>query len=123
MIFGRHINKYYLRYLHWLLLGLASLVAVDYLQLLIPNLYQMVVNGLNQGWVLVEGAQLPFDMDFLLDRICMPMVWIILSMVAGRFLWRIMFFGTAIKVEEQLRNRMFDNARHLSQSYYQVHKV
>ena len=123
MIFGRHINKYYLRYLHWLLLGLASLVAVDYLQLLIPNLYQMVVNGLNQGWVLVEGTQVPFDMDFLLNRICMPMVWIILSMVAGRFLWRIMFFGTAIKVEEQLRNRMFDNARHLSQSYYQVHKV
>ena len=123
MIFGRHINRYYLRYLHWLLLGLASLIAVDYLQLLIPNLYQMVVNGLNQGWVLVDGAQLPFDMSFLLDRICMPMVWIILSMVAGRFLWRVMFLGTAFKVEESIRNRMFDNARHLSQSYYQVHKV
>jgi len=123
MIFGRHINRYYLRYLHWLLLGLASLIAVDYLQLLIPNLYQMVVNGLNQGWVLVDGAQLPFDMSFLLERICMPMVWIILSMVAGRFLWRVMFLGTAFKVEESIRNRMFDNARHLSQSYYQVHKV
>ncbi len=116
MIFGRHINRYYLRYLHWLLLGLASLIAVDYLQLLIPNLYQMVINGLNQGWVLVDGVQLPFDMDFLLDRICMPMVWVILSMVAGRFLWRIMFLGTAFKVEESIRNRMFDNARCLSQS-------
>lgn len=123
MIFGRHINRYYLRYLHWLLLGLASLIAVDYLQLLIPNLYQMVINGLNQGWVLVDGARVPFDMDFLLDRICMPMVWVILSMVAGRFLWRVMFLGTAFKVEESIRNRMFDNARHLSQSYYQVHKV
>ena len=123
MIFGRHINRYYLRYLHFLLLGLASLVAVDYLQLIIPNLYQMVVNGLNQGWVLVDGAQVPFDMDFLLNKICLPMVTIILSMVFGRFLWRIMFFGTAIKVEERLRNRMFDNARHLSQNYYQVHKV
>ena len=123
MIFGRHINRYYLRYGHWLLLGLASLIAVDYLQLLIPNLYQMVINGLNQGWVLVDGARVPFDMDFLLDRICMPMVWVILSMVAGRFLWRIMFLGTAFKVEESIRNRMFDNARHLSQSYYQIHKV
>ncbi len=123
MIFGRHINRYYLRYAHWLLLGLASLIAVDYLQLLIPNLYQMVVNGLNQGWVLVDGVQLPFDMDFLLDRICMPMVWVILSMVAGRFLWRVMFLGTAFKVEESIRNRMFDNARHLSQNYYQIHKV
>ena len=123
MIFGRHINRYYLRYLHWLLLGLASLVAVDYLQLVIPNLYQMVINGVNQGWVLVDGAQVAFDMDFLLRKICMPMLTIILAMVAGRFLWRIMFFGTAIQVEERLRNRMFDNARHLSQSYYQVHKV
>lgn len=123
MIFGRHINRYYLQYLHFLLLGLASLVAVDYLQLIIPNLYQMVVNGLNQGWVLVDGAQVPFDMDFLLNKICLPMVTIILSMVFGRFLWRIMFFGTAIKVEERLRNRMFDNARHLSQNYYQIHKV
>ena len=123
MIFGRHINRYYIRYLHWLLLGLASLITVDYLQLLIPNLYQMVINGLNQGWVLVDGVQIPFDMSFLLDRICMPMVAVILSMVAGRFLWRIMFLGTAFKVEEKIRNRMFDNARHLSQNYYQVHKV
>ena len=45
MIFGRHINRYYLRYAHWLLFGLLSLVAVDYLQLIIPNLYQMVING------------------------------------------------------------------------------
>ena len=123
MIFGRHINRYYLRYLHWLLLGLAALITVDYLQLIIPNIYQMVINGLNDGWVLVDGQRLPFDMSFLLDRICMPMLTVIAAMVVGRFLWRIMFLGTAFKVEESLRNRMFGNARHLSQNYYQIHKV
>ncbi|MBO4212417.1 MAG: ABC transporter ATP-binding protein [Oscillospiraceae bacterium] len=123
MIFGRNINRYYLRYLHYLLFGLMALAAVDYLQLIIPNLYKMVINGMNQGWVLVEGRQLPFDMDFLLEQVLMPMIKVILSVVAGRFLWRIMFLGTAIKVEEQLRNRMFDNARQLSQNYYQLHKV
>ena len=123
MIFGRHINRYYLRYLHLLLLGLAALIAVDYLQLIIPNLYQMVVNGLNDGTVTVDGATQPFDMDFLVRRILTPMIFIIFSMVVGRFLWRVMFFGTSHKVEEKLRNRMFDNARYLSQSYYQVHKV
>ena len=123
MIFGKHINRYYLRYLHFLLLGLASLITVDYLQLLIPNLYQMVVNGINDGKVLVDGVETAFDMDFLLSRICAPMLTIILAMVVGRFLWRIMFLGTAFKVEESLRNRMFGNARHLSQNYYQVHKV
>ena len=123
MIFGRHINRYYLRYSLWLLFGLASLIAVDYLQLIIPNLYQMVINGVNDGEVLVDGTRVPFDMDFLLERICTPMLTIILAMVVGRFLWRIMFLGTAFKVEEDIRNRMFDNSRRLSQNYYQVHKV
>ncbi len=123
MIFGKHINRYYLRYLHMLLIGLAALAAVDYLQLLVPKLYQMVINGVNNGEVLVDGVMVPFDMDFLLDRICMPMLTIILAMIIGRFLWRVMFLGTAFKVEENIRNRMFDNSRRLSQNYYQVHKV
>lgn len=123
MIFGRHINRYYLRYLHFLLIGIATLLAVDYIQLFVPNLYQMMINGINQGWVLVDGEQLPFDMPFVLDRICMPLVKIILCIVVGRFLWRIMFLGTAFKVEEDIRNRMFDNCRRLSQNYYQNHKV
>ncbi len=123
MILGRHINKYYIKYAGRLLMGLAALLAVDYLQLLIPNLYQMVINGINDGQVMVDGVMLPFDMDFLLDRICMPMVGVILSIVLCRFLWRICFFGAAIKVEAGLRNEMFDHAKDLSRQYYQVNKV
>ena len=123
MIFGKHINKYYLKYGLFLLLGLASLAAVDTLQLVIPNLYQMIVNGMNQGYVIVDGVHMDFNMDFLLNKICMPMVWVILSIVFGRFLWRVMFFGAAIRVETDLRNAMFDNARFLSREYYQVNKV
>ena len=123
MIFGKHINKYYLKYLGWIILGVATLGMVDYLQLLIPNIYASVINGINQGYVVVDGAQIPFDMDFLLDRVCLPMVKIILAIVAGRFLWRICFFGSAIKVETDIRNSMFSHAKDLSQQYYQIHKV
>ena len=123
MIFGKHINKYYVKYGYLLVLGLASLAAVDYLQLVIPNLYQMIINGINQGYVMVDGTRQTLDMDFLLNRICMPMVWVILSLVFGRFFWRVMFFGAAIRVETDLRDAMFDNARHLSREYYQVNKV
>jgi len=123
LIFGKHINRYYVKYSWLLLLGLAALTAVDYMQLEIPELYQAIVNGMNQGYVTVDGVRMAFDMDFLLDRICMPMVWIILSMVLGRFAWRICFFGAAIRVERDLRDRMFDNCRHLSREYYQVNKV
>ena len=123
MIFGKHINRYYLRYSPLFLLGLFSLVAVDYLQLIIPNLYQMVINGINDGGVIVDGTLVPFDMDFLLDRVCMPMVWVIISIVFGRFLWRVCFFGSAHFMEADLRCRMFDRAKDLSRDYYQVNKV
>ena len=123
MIFGKHINRYYLRFGWMLLLGLCALVMVDFLQLEIPELYQMVINGVNQGYVAIDGVNVAFDMDFLLDRICMPMVGIILCMVFGRFLWRVCFFGAGIRVETDLRNRMFDHAKELSREYYQVNKV
>ena len=123
MIFGKHINRYYFKYAHWLIAGLASLVLVDFLQLEIPKLYRTVINGMNMGYVMVDGVQLPFNMDFVLDEVCMKMVMIILAMVFCRFAWRICFFGSAVRLEEDLRNRMFDHAKNLSREYYQVNKV
>ena len=120
MIFGKHINRYYLRYLGWILLGMAALTCVDYCQMVIPKLYRTVINGMNTGFV--DGTT-PFTMDYLLDQVCMPLLVVILTMVVGRFLWRICFFGVAVKVEKHLRDRMFDRARHLSREYYQVNKV
>ena len=123
MIFGKHINRYYLKYAGWLLLGLVALVMVDMLQLEIPRLYSMVIDGMSYGSVTRDGVTTAFDVSFLLDQICMPMVKIILAMVFGRFLWRICFFGSAVKLEADLRNRMFDHAKDLSRQYYQVNKV
>ena len=123
MIFGKHINRYYLKYAGWLILGLAALVMVDYLQLEIPKLYRMLINGMNDGVVEYGGVLETFDMTFVLDRICMPMVKVILAMVCGRFLWRICFFGSAMRLEEDMRNEMFRHAKDLSREYYQVNKV
>ena len=123
MIFGKYINKYYLKYAPNLLLGLFALWAVDYLQLIIPELYQMVINGMNQGYVMVDGVQRAFDMAFLLDKICMPMVGVAVAIVFGRFLWRVSIFGAAIRVETNLRDEMFDHAKNLSREYYQQNKV
>ena len=123
MIFGKYINKYYLKYAPNLLLGLFALWAVDYLQLIIPELYQMVINGMNQGYVMVDGVQQTFDMAFLLDKICMPMVGVAVAIVFGRFLWRVSIFGAAIRVENNLRDQMFDHAKNLSREYYQQNKV
>ena len=123
MIFGKHINRYYLRFAPAFIIGLVALIAVDWFQMIIPNLYQMVINGINEGYVIKDGVQYAFDMDFLLDHICMPLVGIILCLVVGRFTWRVCFMGSAIGMEADLRNRMFNHCKDLSREYYQVNKV
>ena len=123
MIFGKYINRYYLKNAPALLLGLAALLMVDYIQLMIPGLYRLVINGVNLGQVVVNGQTVPFDKAVLMQHICLPMIWIVLLMVVGRFLWRVCFFGSAVTVTADLRERMFDHSRRLSQQYYQVNKV
>ena len=119
MIFNKHINRYYLRHIFVILIGLAALVLVDYLQLKIPELYQMVINGINEGYV--DGVA--FDLDFLVSKVCMPMVGFILLIVAGRFLWRICFMGSGIRAEADLRIRMFNHCKDLSQEFYHQNNV
>lgn len=124
MVFGKYVNKYYKKHFFALLLGVIALIAVDYYQLKIPEFYNYVVSGIeNDGWVYIDGVSVPFDLDFLLDKICAPMILTIVVLAIGRFLWRVCMFGTAIKVETDLRERMFDHCKDLSQQYYQVNKV
>ena len=70
MIFGKHINRYYIKHGPMLLLGLLALLMIDYLQLQIPKFYRMVINGINTGSADLGGVSVPFDMTVLLDRIC-----------------------------------------------------
>ena len=131
MIFGKHINRYFKKHALMLLLGVAALCLVDYMQLTVPQFYNYVVNGVNavldgqnpENLISVDGAQVAFDMDFVLNRVCMPLFGVIFCMVTGRFLWRVCFFGTSLKVESDLRSRMFDRLKDLSQNYYQHAKV
>ena len=123
MIFGKYINKYYIKYLWVLLLGIAALFMVDSVQLIVPELYRITVNGIMYGETEVNGVLKTFDMDVLLDNVCLPLLFVILTLVIGRFAWRICFFGSAIKMETDLRSTMFDHCKELSQEYYNENKV
>ncbi len=123
MIFGKHINQYYKKHALMLLTGVAALIFVDYFQLILPELYRIVVNGMNGGSVEIDGALVPFTMDVLLNEVCLQLIVIILVLVTGRFLWRVCIYGAAIKVETDLRNKMFDHCKNLSREYFQVNKV
>ena len=123
MIFGKHINKYYWKYVLLILAGLIALVAVDYAQTLIPEMYRMVIDGVDKGEVAVDGSLLVFDMQFVWERICVPMFFIIIFIVFGRFLWRICLFGSGIRVERDLRKEMFAHCELLSAEFYSREKV
>ena len=69
MLFGKHINRYYLKHLPVLILGLLALILVDYFQLLIPELYRQVINGISDGYVVLDGVRHDFTITFVLDKI------------------------------------------------------
>ena len=123
MLFGKHINRYYIKYLPHFLIGIIALLLVDYMQLVVPELYRTVINGMTYGTAEVEGVTVTFDMPFLLDKVCVPLIVVIVTLVLGRFVWRICFLGAGVGMETNLRGKMFDRCKDLSPQYYQVNKV
>ena len=123
MIFGKTINRYYLKHLPVILLGIIALIAVDYFQLKIPELYKLVLNGISYGEVTIDGETLPFTLDLVAKEVCLPLIFVLMCLVVGRFLWRICFFGSAISVATSIRGRMFDRCKDLSVRFYHENKV
>lgn len=123
MLIHKRFNHYYIKYGLHLLFGILALAVVDYGQLKVPELYRMLINGMNAGTVELRGGVVPFNLDFLLDEICRPLLIVVLFICIGRFLWRVCFFGASIKLEQDVRSRMFNKAKDLSQQFYHVNKV
>ena len=123
MVFGKHLNKYYLKYAWMLLFGVATLILVDLVQLRMPRIYNIVVSALTYGKVKIDGAEVPFTMDVLLDKVCAPMLLIVFTLLIGRFLWRVFFFGAGIRVVTDMRSEMFGHCKDLSQQFYNENKV
>ena len=113
MIFGKHINKYYLKFAHFFLLGIIALLVIDYVQLEIPEIIGAIINAL-------ENKTLEYEQ--LIDSI-VKLAIIAVLMVVGRFTWRYCIFGTSIKVESCIRDDMFRHAETLSQNYFSKNKT
>ncbi len=123
MIFGKYINKYYLKFFPILFLGTIALVAVDYFQMKVPEAYRIVVNGLNYGFVEIDGVAEVFNWDIALKHVFVPLLVVVAVMITGRFTWRLCFLGASAKVEKSIRHEMFDKCKDLSANFYQRNKV
>lgn len=113
MLFGKHINKYYIKYGIFFLFGIAALIAVDFYQLDIPKIIGKIIDGLETN-TLTKSALKSFILNMLM---------IMAIMFVGRFTWRYCIFGNGWRIEADLREVMFKHSEKMSQRYYQVNKV
>ncbi len=113
MLFGKNVNIYYLKYIHYFILGIAALIIVDIFQLKIPEYIGEIVDYLDNG---------TFTMELLLEY-TKKMIIIVAVMFLGRFSWRICIFGNGVRIEADMRSKLFQHSELLSQTYYQHNKT
>ncbi len=113
MIFGKVVNKYYLRFAHLFIFGLIALIIVDYVQLEIPILTGELIDGLNDETIEKSG---------ILDLVKLIGIYVSIIIV-GRFLWRMFIFGASRRVDYGIRNEMFIHCENLSNNFYSENKV
>ncbi|WP_421384806.1 ABC transporter transmembrane domain-containing protein [Bacillus salacetis] len=95
------------------LTGIAVLLVVAVLQLVPPRVIGIVVDSIKEG-ELTSG-------DLLL--------WVVILAAAGlsmyglRFIWRIMIFGSAVKLSKLLRNKLYHHFTKMTPSFYQKRRV
>lgn len=113
MLFGKNINKYYLKYLAYIIIGIIALIFVDVYQLKMPE----IIGGLVSN---IKDKTLTID---LINGYIKDMIMIVIIMFLGRFTWRICIFGNGVRVQTDMRAELFKKAELLSQVYYQENKV
>ncbi|HHU21112.1 MAG TPA: ABC transporter ATP-binding protein [Acholeplasma sp.] len=119
MIFGRHINKYYVKYLWLFVIGILSLLAVDYLQLKIPEFLGIITDGLARD---PDTGIIAMGKEDLAQKI-LEILGIVGLIFIMRFLWRVTLSANGPRIEADLRSKMFSYSMTLSQDYYSKHKT
>ncbi len=104
-----YIRKYTGQYIG----GLACLLAVDFLELYIPQLTGEITDGLTAGG---------FPMRMLLTDVLL-IVGIATLVAMMRFGWRVLMFGASRRVERDLREDLYRHLTTLSSHFYQHHKT
>jgi ATP-binding cassette, subfamily B, multidrug efflux pump len=102
------LKEYFVRNRWALIAGLLSLLAVDFLQLLIPMVIKRAIDALTLGKA---------TSTLLLQSGGMIMV-IAFTMASLRYVWRYCLFGLSRKIEEGIRNRLYEHIQTLSVSFY-----
>lgn len=115
MIFSKYLFKYYRKYAFFYIIGILFAVAVDWIQLYIPEFTGQIVDMFSDG---VSG-----DDAARIAQLCLYIVLIGLGMLVGRIGWRFGILSAGRRIEADIRRDMFLKAERLSLSYYHENKT
>ena len=107
------LKKYFIQNRWPLAIGIISLLLVDFLQLLIPLVIKRAIDLLT-----TKAAT-----THVLFTLGITIFGLALFMALFRYIWRHLIFGHSRKVEEGLRNRLYEHLQGLSLSFYQRSKT
>lgn len=93
--------------------GIFILLFVALLQLVPPKVIGIIADHINNGTL---------TKDVLFEWMAI-LVGAGLGMYVLRYFWRIMIFGSAVKLSKQLRNRLYQHFTNMSPSFYQKRRT
>ncbi len=109
----RTLKGYFVQHRWRLLIGLSTLLVVDGLQLIIPQVIKLAIDDLTRGGIVQAD----------LVKYGLYIAGIALLIGFFRYFWRFMILGTARRIEEALRGRLFSHLQTLSLSFFQETKT
>ncbi len=119
MFTNKYLRKYFLKYLPFIIIGVATLVAVDYIQLFIPEFLGKITG------IFSESIETGFTEEMKKEvlQIVNYTLLVAFGMFAGRLIWRLAIFHTSKHIEAGVRQQMFEKAEKLPVEYYHVNTV
>jgi ATP-binding cassette subfamily B multidrug efflux pump len=102
------LKEFFVKYRRRLVVGLISLLAVDFLQLLIPLVIRKAIDDLTAGSA-TSGSLLKAGATIM---------GIAFTMAVLRYVWRYFLFGLSRRIEQGIRNRLYSHLQTLSVSFY-----
>ncbi len=100
---------------HWkqYVLGILTLLAVDYFNLQLPILTGTLTDSLDSGTLTLSGLHL----------LVIQLLSLGFGLALGRFFWRFFLFGASRQIEKEIRSSLFAHLETMSAEYYNRHKT
>ena len=95
------------------ILGLFTLLVVDYCSLLIPQITGEVTDGLATYGLGINGVL----------HLLFELMGVVVLVALGRIGWRMFILGASRKIETEIRNDLFHKLEELSPTYFNAHKT